>query len=61
MEQEQLGSLGASFSYPELYKEEGIGWPLFKELLQAPFLLRELVIDLPDVHRLEVGVTVAGA
>lgn len=48
-------------SYPEFDKEEGIGWPPFKELLQAPFLLRELVIDLPDIHCLEVGVIVAGA
>lgn len=48
------------FSYPEFDKEEGVSWPPFKELLQAPFLLRELVIDLPDIHCLEVGVIVAG-
>lgn len=46
---------------PEFDKEEGISWPPFKELLQAPFFLRELVIDLPDIHCLEVGVIVAGA
>lgn len=34
--------------------------PFVKELFQAPLLLRELVIDLPDVHRLQIGVTIAG-
>lgn len=35
-------------------------WPFIKQLFQAPLLLRELVIDLPDVHRFQIGVTVAG-
>lgn len=34
-------------------------WPFVKQLLQASFLLWELVVDLPDVHRLQIGVTVA--
>ena len=33
---------------------------LVKELLQTPLPLGELVVDLPDVHRLQVGVAVAG-
>lgn len=47
------------FPYPELDKEEGISWPPFKQLLQAPFFLRELVIDLSDIHCLEIGIIVA--
>lgn len=35
-------------------------WPFVKKLLQASLLLRELVVDLPDVHRLQTGVAVAG-
>lgn len=35
-------------------------WPFVKKLLQASLLLRELVIDLPNVHRLQTGVAVAG-
>lgn len=45
--------------YPELDEKESVGWPLVKQLFQAPFLLWELVIDLPDVHRLQIGVAVA--
>lgn len=32
--------------------------PFVEKLLEAPFLLREFVIDLPDVHRLQIGVAV---
>lgn len=45
--------------YPELDEKESVVWPFVKKLLQASFLLRELVIDLPDVHRLQIGVAVA--
>lgn len=45
--------------YPELDEKESVGWPLVKQLFQAPFLLWELVIDLPDVHWLQIGVAVA--
>lgn len=34
-------------------------WPFVKQLLEASLLFRELVVDLPDVHRLQVGVAVA--
>lgn len=33
-------------------------WPFVKQLLEAPLLFRELVVDLPDIHRLQVGVAV---
>lgn len=36
--------------YPELDKKESVVWPFVKQLLQASFLLWELVVDLPDVH-----------
>ncbi len=45
--------------YPELDEKEGVVRPFIKQLLQASFLLRELVVDLPDVHRLQIGVAVA--
>lgn len=45
--------------YPELYEKESIVWPFVKQLLQSSLLLWELVIDLPDVHRLQIWVTVA--
>lgn len=35
-------------------------WPFVKQLLEASLLFRELVIDLSDIHRLQVGVAVAG-
>ena len=38
---------------PELDKEERRLWPFVIQLFQAPFLLREFVVDLPDVHRLQ--------
>lgn len=34
-------------------------WPFVKQLFQASFLLGELVVDLPDVHGLQIGVAVA--
>lgn len=46
-------------SYPELDEEKRIVGPFVKKLLQASFLLWELVVDLPDVHRLQIGVAVA--
>lgn len=49
-----------NLSYPELDQEESIVWPFVKKLLQASLLLRELVVDLPNVHRLQTGVAVAG-
>ncbi len=42
--------------YPELDEKESIVWPFVKQLLQASFLLWEFVVDLPDVHRLQIGV-----
>lgn len=34
-------------------------WPFVKQLLQSSLLFWELVIDLPDVNRLQIWVTVA--
>lgn len=34
-------------------------WPFVKQLLQASLLFRELVVDLPDIHRFQEGVAVA--
>lgn len=48
-------------AYPELDQVEGVLRTLGEELLQAPLLLGELVVDLPDVHALQQGVAVAGA
>lgn len=44
--------------HPELDQEESVLRAFLIELLEASLLLRELVIDLPDVHRLQQGVTV---
>lgn len=33
--------------------------PFVKQLLEASLLFRELVVDLPDIHRLQVGIAVA--
>lgn len=44
--------------YPKLDKKESILGPFVEKFLEAPFLLREFVIDLPDVHRLQIGVAV---
>ena len=40
---------------PELDKEEGVPGSLLVELLQPAGLLRELVLDLPHVHRLQAS------
>lgn len=45
--------------YPELDEKESVRWPFVKQLLQAPFLLWELIVDLSDVHGLQIGVAVA--
>ncbi len=45
--------------YPELDEKESVVWPFVEQLLQSTFLLGELVVDLPDVHRLQIGVAVA--
>jgi hypothetical protein len=42
---------------PELDKEEGVPGSLLVELLQPAGLLRELVLDLPHVHRLQTSST----
>lgn len=34
-------------------------WPFVEQVLQASFLLWELVVDLSDVHRLQIGIAVA--
>ncbi len=47
-------------SYPKLDEEEGVLGPTLIELLEATLLLRELVIDLADVHSLQQRVTVRG-
>lgn len=56
-----IGTLTSFFfcrSYPELDKEERVCWSFLKQLLQTSFLLREFVIDLPDVHSLQIRVRV---
>lgn len=45
--------------YPKLDKKKSIVWPFVKKLLQASFLLWELVVDLPNIHWLQIGVAVA--
>lgn len=46
--------------YPKFDQKEGVMWPFVKKLLQSSFLLWELVVNLSDVHRLQIWVTVAG-
>lgn len=46
-------------TYPELDEEECVVWPFFIQFLQASFLLRELVVNLPHIYRLQHGVIVA--
>ena len=46
-----VGDLTVEVS-PELDQEEGVGGSLSIELLQAVRLLRELVLNLPDINRL---------
>lgn len=47
-------------AHPKLDEIESVLRALCKQLLQAAFLLWELVVDLPDVHTLQQGVAVAG-
>lgn len=47
-------------THPEFNKEEGILRALLIKLFKPPFFLRELVVDLPDVHGLEKRVAVRG-
>ena len=44
---------------PELDEEECVVWPFFIQLLQASFLLRELVVNLPHIYGLQHRVIVA--
>lgn len=46
---------------PELDQVERVLGTFAEQLLQAAFLLGELVVDLPDVHALQQGVAVAQA
>lgn len=60
--QKKMGLKGIFFKsifYPELDEKESVVWPFVKQILQASLLLWELVVDLPDVHRLQIGVAVA--
>lgn len=45
--------------YPKLDEKESVVWPFVKQLPQASFLFWELVVDLSDIHRLQIGVAVA--
>lgn len=47
------------FTDPELDKEESVVRPFFIQLLQASFLLGELVVNLPHIYRLQHGIIVA--
>lgn len=49
-----------STTHPEFNKEKCVLWAFLVKLFQAAFLLRELVVDLPDVHSFEQRVTVGG-
>lgn len=40
-------------THPELDQEEGVRGPTIVQLPQTPLFLRELVIDLPNIHALE--------
>lgn len=46
-------------AHPELDQVESVLRALAEEVLEASLLLRELVVDLSDVHTLEQGVAVA--
>lgn len=48
-------------THPKLDQEEGMGGSSVVQLPQTPLLLREFVVDLPDVHTLEGGRSRAGA
>ena len=45
-------------THPELHQEESVLRSFAKQLFQSPLLLRELVINLTDVHGLKKGVAV---
>lgn len=47
-------------TYPELYKEESILGPFLIKLFEPTLLLRELVVDLPNVHSLKERIAVGG-
>lgn len=48
-------------THPELDQEESMGGAAIIQLPQTALLLREFVIDLPDIHTLERGCSRAGA
>jgi len=52
---------GKAFTHPELDQVESVLGALAEQLFEAALLLRELVIDLPDVHTLQQRVAVARA
>lgn len=45
-------------THPKLYKEKGILGAFAKELLQAPLLFGEFIINLTNIHRLQQGIVV---
>jgi len=47
-------------THPEFYKEKSVLRAFFIKLFKPAFLLRELVVDLPDVHSLEERIAVGG-
>lgn len=47
-------------THPEFNQEESILRPFLIKLFEPTLLLRELVVDLPDVHSLKQWVTVGG-
>lgn len=48
-------------AHPELNQVESVLRTLAEQLLEPALLLGELVVDLPDVHTLQQGVTVTWA
>lgn len=46
-----------ALTHPELDEEKRVGRPLLKQLLHPSLLLRELIVDLSDVHCLQVRIT----
>lgn len=47
-------------THPEFNQEESVLRAFLIELFESTLLLRELVVDLPDVHSLKEWVTVGG-
>lgn len=47
-------------THPEFNQEEGVLRAFLIKLFESALLLRELVVDLPDVHSLKEWVTVGG-